>query len=299
MSYWISIAQILGVAVLVLMAVIGAILLAWYLGFPRTRERERSDPSALGLPFEQLRIRSVANKQLFAWFLPHERATQTVVIMHGWGANIELMLPLAAPLYQKGLNVLLFDARNHGSSDGHGHSSMVRFAEDLHHALTWLRTHRPHQSERIAIMGHSVGAAASILEVSQRQDVQALVAISSFAHPQELMRRYWQSLHLPNWLIHYLHIYIQWMIKHRFAEVAPIKRIQSIDCPVLLIHGTADEAIPIDDTRAIFQTAVAAGRDVTLCEIPDAGHASVEKIETHSDVLSQFLTRAGFRIHTQ
>lgn len=299
MSYWISIAQILGVAVLVLMAVIGAILLAWYLGFPRTRERERSDPSALGLPFEQLRIRSVANKQLFAWFLPHERATQTVVVMHGWGANIELMLPLAAPLYQKGLNVLLFDARNHGSSDGHGHSSMVRFAEDLHHALTWLRTHRPHQSERIAIMGHSVGAAASILEVSQRQDVQALVAISSFAHPQELMTRYWQSLHLPNWLIHYLHIYIQWMIKHRFAEVAPIKRIQSIDCPVLLIHGTADEAIPIDDTRAIFQTAVAAGRDVTLCEIPDAGHASVEKIETHSDVLSQFLTRAGFRIHTQ
>ena len=299
MSYWISIAQILGVAVLVLMAVIGAILLAWYLGFPRTRERERSDPSALGLPFEQLRIRSVANKQLFAWFLPHERATQTVVIMHGWGANIELMLPLAAPLYQKGLNVLLFDARNHGSSDGHGHSSMVRFAEDLHHALTWLRTHRPHQSERIAIMGHSVGAAASILEVSQRQDVQALVAISSFAHPQELMTRYWQSLHLPNWLIHYLHIYIQWMIKHRFAEVAPIKRIQSIDCPVLLIHGTADEAIPIDDTRAIFQTALAAGRDVTLCEIPDAGHASVEKIETHSDVLSQFLTRAGFRIHTQ
>lgn len=106
MSYWISIAQILGVAVLVLMAVIGAILLAWYLGFPRTRERERSDPSALGLPFEQLRIRSVANKQLFAWFLPHERATQTVVIMHGWGANIELMLPLVSSAVSKRLECL-------------------------------------------------------------------------------------------------------------------------------------------------------------------------------------------------
>ena len=299
MSVILLILKIIVVTLVVLVVLIVSILFAWYLGFPRTREKEQSDPSALGLPFEQLRISSVANKQLFAWFLPHERATQTVVVMHGWGANIELMLPLAAPLYQKGLNVLLFDARNHGSSDGHGYSSMVRFAEDLHHALTWLRSHRPHQSERIAIMGHSVGAAASILEVSQRQDVQALVAISSFAHPQELMTRYWQSLHLPNWLIDYLHIYIQWMIKHRFAEVAPVVRIRSVHCPVLLIHGTADEAIPIDDTRVIFQTALAAGRDVTLCEIPDAGHASVEKIETHSDVLSQFLTRAGFRIHAQ
>ena len=81
--------------------------------------------------------------------------------------------------------------------------------------------------------------------------------------------------------------------------MAPVVRIRSVHCPILLIHGTADEAIPIDDTRAIFQTALAAGRDVTLCEIPDAGHASVEKIETHSDVLSQFLTRAGFRIHAQ
>jgi pimeloyl-ACP methyl ester carboxylesterase len=44
-------------------------------------------------------------------------ATRIVLVLHGWGNNAEQMLPIAAPLWRAGLNVLLSDARNHGNSD--------------------------------------------------------------------------------------------------------------------------------------------------------------------------------------
>ncbi|PLX60326.1 alpha/beta hydrolase [Sedimenticola selenatireducens] len=267
-------------------------LAALHLGFRAPRMRERGTPADLGLAYEAVRIPTASGKQLFAWWLPVSAADTSIIILHGWGGNAELMLPMAQPFQQAGINVLLIDARNHGNSDADTFSSLPRFAEDLDHAIDWLRQKHPVQSRRLALLGHSVGAGAALLSASRTRDITAVISISAFAHPEWMMKRYLQRFHLPDLVVGLVLNYVQWIIGHRFSDIAPLSTVCRIDCPILLVHGRADTTVPVEDARAI-----AAGcpeSNITLLEIDEAEHDSVDKIEQHGFALVSFLQQQGF-----
>lgn len=242
-----------------------------------------------GITGQDIRFPTQRGRQLEGWFLPGNQGQGLVVITHGWGANRELMLPLARPLQTTGFSVLLFDARNHGSSDNDTFSSMPRFAEDLDAALTWLKTQPTGQNEPLALIGHSVGAAATLLVASRRNDISAVVSLAAFAHPNGMMRRWLAEKGLPYFpLGWYVLNYVQWIIGHRFDAIAPINTIQSVSCPVLLIHGSDDTTVPLEEAKAIW--AHRRCDTVTLRILPGEHDAS-DKIEQHRDELVIFLTR--------
>jgi len=271
-------------------------LAALHLGFRAPRIRERGTPADLGLTYEAVQIPTVSDKQLFAWWLPISAADTSIIILHGWGGNAELMLPMAHPFRQAGINVLLIDARNHGNSDADTFSSLPRFAEDLDHAIDWLREEHPAHSRRLALLGHSVGAGAALLSASRKRDVSTVISISAFAHPEWMMKRYLQRFHLPDLIVGLVLNYVQWIIGHRFNDIAPLSTVCRIDCPILLVHGRADTTVPVEDARAI-----AAGcpeSNITLLEIDEAEHDSVDKIEQHGFALVSFLQQQGFAGHT-
>jgi len=80
-----------------------------------------------------------------------------------------------------GFNLLLYDARNHGSSDGDTFSSLPRFAEDLAMAIAWLKHHQPRQATHIAVLGHSVGDARRLM-ASCRAPQARLLEIDGAGH---------------------------------------------------------------------------------------------------------------------
>ena len=53
-------------------------------------------PADLGLPEEEVTLTSAGGTELKAWFLPVGGKAPAVVVLHGWGANASLMLPLAS-----------------------------------------------------------------------------------------------------------------------------------------------------------------------------------------------------------
>ena len=279
---------------LLAVGVIALFMLVIHWGFRAPRQREQGTPQDHGFAFEQVWIPSVAGKRLFAWFLPAGDGEQTIIILHGWGSNAELMLPIAAPLRRAGLNVLLLDARNHGQSDAHSFSSLPRFAEDLGHAIDWLQTTHPQTCSKLALLGHSVGAGAVLLEGSRRADISAIISLSAFAHPEWVMRRHLQQIRLPGAIIWLVNRYVQWVIGHTFSSIAPISSICKIHCPLLLVHGTADQVVPLADAHAML--AHCSRDNISLLEVADAGHASVDKIEQHAADLLVFLQRAGFNV---
>jgi len=204
-----------------------------------------------GVAGETVRIPTRRGKTLVAWWLPGAWRG-TVVITHGWGANRELMLPLARPLQAAGWNVLLFDARNHGESDADTFSSMPRFAEDTEAALAWLRTRPGMAGSPVALLGHSVGAAAVLLAASRRDDIGAVVSLSAFAHPDGMMRRWLAEKGLPFFPVGwYVMRYVEHVIGHRFDAIAPVTTLPRVHCPVLLVHGRDDEVIPPHDAERL------------------------------------------------
>ena len=263
------------------------LLLAIHLGFRPPRNVESGSPSDLGIDFTCVNIPTVRGKRLFAWLLPSIPQAPVIIILHGWGGNAELMLPVARPFLKTGMNVLLVDSRNHGGSDSDSFSSLPRFAEDAGCAVDWIKSHFNNPSQEIVLLGHSVGAGAVLLEASRRDDISAVISISAFAHPEWMMRRYLERLHLPPPLLSGILRYVEWVIGHRFEQIAPVNTLGKIKCPVLLVHGMADNTVPVSDAQALSRAA-----DIDLLLVDDAGHDSVDKIEEHGDQLIHFLLQA-------
>lgn len=273
------------------LTVLGLILLiiaGIHYGFRAPRLPNLQTPEHFGIAYRPVNFEGKQSCKLAAWWLPTSEPCQTtVVILHGWGANKAMMLPLAKPFYQQGLNVFLFDAHNHGDSDKRGVSTMPKFAEDLHCAVDWLKVHHSQSSQSIIVVGHSVGAAATLLAASKQLPVQAVISIASFAHPKRMMRRHLHKLNAIPGLVWLISEYVQWVIGHRFDAIAPINTIQKINQPTLCLHGDQDQVIPLQDH---LDTCAATNAKWVQCQqIPGADHDSIELIDQHFDIIQTFL----------
>lgn len=235
-------------------------------------------PQDVGVPAhatEELRLRAADGASLFAWFIRPDttppQGAPALIGLHGWGSNASELLPGAEALRQAGFALLLLDARCHGRSDEADFTSMPRFAQDLGSGLDWLNR-QPHiDPAHIVLVGHSVGAAAALLLSSSRSDVRAVIGLSVFAHPADMMRRWMRARHIPMWpLGHWVLSHVQEVIGARFDDIAPERTLLKVDAPVLLVHGQDDEVAPIDDLHRLQRTAQ--GRDVTTVVLPGVGH---------------------------
>lgn len=246
-------------------AVTFATTLAALLGFrfavrrglaPKRVPHDRT-PADLGLAFDAVRIPTARGRRLYAWFVPAESAAPAPValVMHGWGGNAAMMLPLVPALHAAGLAVLLIDARCHGHSDEDDFASLPRFAEDIDHALAWLRHCPQADAHHIALVGHSVGAGAVLLAASRRDDVAAVVSLAAFSHPEAMMRRLLAHKRVPYLPLGWLVLrYVEHVIGHRFDDIAPVTTIATIRCPTLLVHGAQDTTVPPSEARLIHAT---------------------------------------------
>jgi len=210
--------------------------------------------------------------------------------MHGWGGSAADMAPLAGPLLAAGMHVLLLDARCHGRSDDDEFVSMPRFAEDLEGGLTWLRQRDDVDRSRLVLVGHSVGAGASLLVASRDHQVAAVVSIASLAHPKVFMART-LGKRLPGPLTKLALRYVERTIGHRFETFAPVHTIGRVQVPVLLVHGDRDTTVPAADA---YELQAQAPGHTQLLIVKGANHTSIgASIEELTPALHAFLEEAG------
>jgi pimeloyl-ACP methyl ester carboxylesterase len=264
--------------------------LAIHTGFRAPRRPERGSPADWGLSYREVSIPTDGGKQLFGWYMPAPDVdpAPAVVLLHGWGGNAEDLLALAPPLHAAGYHLLSFDVRNHGRSDSAGHSSMVRFAADLEHALDWMAARNEVDETRIALIGHSVGAAAGLLVASRGERLAAVVTLGCFADPGEMTRQMMRPAWLPEWLRRRVLRYIEWVIGAQFEAIAPVRTISEVHSPVLLIHGECDRTVPVTDAEILYRHR--GGANVRLLRVAGAGHRSVDRLPQWAGTVGEFLT---------
>jgi uncharacterized protein len=243
-----------------------------------------------GLPWRVVSIPTVRQKELFGWFIPSVPGAPCLAILHGWGSNAEMMLPLARPLHAAGYGLLFFEARNHGRSDDDDYSSLPRFAEDIECAIAWLRLQAEVDPQRIGLFGHSVGAGAALLAASRCKDIRAVVSLSAFSHPASMMRRWLSTKGIPFWpLGAYIVAYVQHVIACRFEDIAPCNTIRRVSCPVLLIHAGDDKTVPVQDAYEIHANRT--GEQVRLL-IVSGDHEQFDDVEQRMEELLDFLRQS-------
>ncbi|MDR9499916.1 MAG: alpha/beta fold hydrolase [Hydrogenovibrio sp.] len=279
----------LGTALLLLVVFLLVLVMAIHIGFRAPRVPNKRTPKDFDMVYDDLTVEGRDGYCLSAWWIPaREPSKVTVIMIHGWGANKSLMLPLAEPLHQRGMQVLMVDAHNHGDSDRRGVSTMPKFAEDLNSSVAWLRTEKPHAGKKIILLGHSVGAAAALLAASKDEQVKAVISLASFAHPTWVMQRQLARLSWIPGLVWLVTRYVQWVIGHHLDDIAPLNSLKRLRCPTLLIHGDQDQVVPLTDHKQLCQ---AAGDDqfIQCVTLAETDHASIEKIKYHFEEIDRFI----------
>jgi pimeloyl-ACP methyl ester carboxylesterase len=260
---------------------------------PRLAHSQAPDEQGIAADrVREVRIPGPRGRQLFGWLVSPpigaQRPAPAVLAMHGWGANAEMMWPVVPPLHRAGFAVLLIDARCHGRSDDEAFTSMPRFAEDIAAGLAWLRLQPGIAPQRLALLGHSVGAAASLLHASRHHDVRAVVSLSAFAHPREVMRSFMTEKNVPypvlGW---YVMHHVQRVIGATFDDIAPLNTLRRVVCPTLLVHGRRDTVVPVNDAHRLL---AASGRARLL--LVDADHDLRDALAPHEKTLIEFLRAA-------
>ena len=92
----------------------------------------------------------------------------TLIFLHGWGQNIQMMLPIAKP-FVKDNNVLVIDLPGHGKTKEPSYAwELDVFVDMLHELVKFLKIKKP------ILIGHSFGGKISIIYAS-KYEVKKLV----------------------------------------------------------------------------------------------------------------------------
>jgi uncharacterized protein len=279
---WLLVA--VGAAVLYQAAVLLALLVLWR----NPRVPSRRTPAQLGIGFREVRFPTAHGRTLYGWWIPAEAEgpRPVVVLVHGWGRNAERMLPYLPMLHPLGYHLLAFDARHHGRSDGDSYSSMPKVSEDVRAAVDFALAQAGVDAARVAVLGLSIGGAASIHAASHDHRIRAVVTAGAFADPRDAMLppARWTLALRPALPLSFR--YIEWRIGLRFDAIAPEAVIARAAARFLIVHGDADAVVPVSQA---FRLARAAGERAELWVMHGRGHSDTHLEPGYPDRLAAFL----------
>ncbi len=246
----------------------------------------------------------------------------TVILCHGYRINRTLLRAIASTQYSYGFNILTFDFRGHGESESVITSGGNIEVRDLEAAIEVAARQPETLAGKIIVHGFSMGASVALL-TPPSPHVAAIVADSPYARSDEIMRRIVQYQMLREmrrwplllrsigswcpalvWLITSLG-FVAFRVRFGYDVVArpatSFRRwkrrarttLQQHVIPILLIHATGDELIPITHARQIAAEAEACETPLETLFVDGGSHCGAYGADPrlYNKTLRSFLSR--------
>jgi fermentation-respiration switch protein FrsA (DUF1100 family) len=172
----------------------------------------------------------------------------TFLVFHGNGSAATRSMQWLAPLIAEGYGVVAAEYREYSGNPGRASEKGLAADADAFYA----RARVVAGGGKLIVVGHSLGGGVAF-GLARRQTLDALVTIGTFTDLRTMAPAA-----------------ARWMISDRYDNIGAIP---TLDEPLYLIHGTADEVIPFAHGEALRQAAAAAHRTGALFTILGAGHS--------------------------
>ena len=227
---------------------------------PRPRKPKNKEIEFLKTATQQTIIHNGKKLQAYIW----GKSDRKVLFSHGWESNAGRWRSFIPGLIDSGFQVIAFDAPAHGASEGK-QLHLVIFMSAIQ---AMFKEFGPFE----AIVGHSMGAGASIISLATQSLPQPkkLVALGSFAEVSEVYNNYATMLGLTPKLESKFNKTIKTLSGHDVAyfsvaqKAAQLQHIQG-----LIIHDKQDKTIAVQEARNIAKSWSAA----QYIETDGAGHS--------------------------
>jgi len=196
-----------------------------------------SSPSSIGLDFESVSFETTDRVKLSGWFIPSDSARGVILFCHGNAGNIGHRLESIQIFHRLGLDILIFDYRGYGQSEGT--PSEQGTYEDASAAWRYLVEERQVNPIEIIVFGRSLGGAVASW-LAQSQSPGALILESTFTSLPDIAAS----------LYPYLPVRLLLRFKYNTAEY-----LGKVNCAVLIVHSRDDEIMPFSHGRRLFEMA--------------------------------------------
>ena len=201
--------------------------------------------------------------KLSATYLPNDAPAYTILYNHGNGEDIGEMRRIFETIRSTGVDVLAYDYRGYGTSEGRPSESRVLADVDvIYDHLTQTLDVAP---ERVIVYGRSMGGGPAV-DLAMRKPVAGLILEGAFTSAYRVVTR-WPLL--PG------------------DKLVNISKIDKVSCPVLVIHGTNDWIVANWHGRKLFDRA---NEPKMSLWVEGAGHNNLVRAagDSYTDALKSF-----------
>jgi len=182
-----------------------------------------------GTPF--IKIPTAGGTAVAALHLPCPGADYTILFSHGNGEDLGSVREELPRYCEEGFSVIAYDYSGYGRSTGRPSEAAAYL--DIDAVCDYLIREIRVPPERIILQGRSVGSGPSI-DLAARRTVGGLILESPFVSAFRVLT------HVPIFPI------------DKFEN---IKKIGSVSCPVLVIHGKRDSIVPFWHGETLYRKA--------------------------------------------
>ena len=194
-------------------------------------------PADTGLDYEAVTLETADGVRLSSWFIPHPAPRATLLFFHGNAGNLSHRIESIRQFHHLSLAVFIIDYRGYGESEGS--PTEAGTYRDAAAAWEYLVRRRDIAPQEIVIFGRSLGAAIAA-ELATHTRPAALIIESAFTSVPNMATR------LYPWLP------VRWLSRYRYDTQ---KALESITCPVLIIHSREDDIIPYAEGEQLYSRA--------------------------------------------
>ncbi len=218
-------------------------------------------------------IRNIEGEKIdYTFQQGHNTEKMVIVLGHGVTGNKDrpFLVALTKALSTAGISTLRLTFSGNGDSEGRFEASTIsKEVEDLGSVVNAL------DDWNIFYAGHSMGGAVGVLRASQDSRISGLISLAGMVHTEAFVQRefldvtpdegfMWDEPTCP-------------LSQAYMDDMATIETVlnhaPSIQIPWLLVHGTADDVVPLQDSLDIFERA---NEPKQLAKIEGADHVFSE-----------------------
>jgi uncharacterized protein len=235
---------------------------------------EADSPEKYGLTAEAAEFQSGDGVTLRGWYIPAQDSAKTIIVCSGANGSLDADVHVAPWLHAAGYNVLLFNWRAHGQSDGEVVTLGFNERYDLIAAVQFVKSK---SAERVGVLGFSMGGTVAISTAAVYEDINAIVADSPFVFLLSAIAGGLIERGVPEGL--------SFLLARLFVTTACLRtqlNLYDIDLarwvnrvaprPLLLIFGEQDVIVSKSEVDLIFARA---GEPKEVWRVPEAAHRNI------------------------
>ncbi len=194
-------------------------------------------PASVGLDHEDLYLTTKDGIKINAWLIKTHAHAPIVIFAHGNAGTIGNRISKIKFFHDLGLNILAFDYRGYGLSEGVPSESGIYL--DAQAVFDYVQTRSDVDFRRTIAYGASLGGVVMIdLAVSRK--VACLIVESSISSAKEMAHRMYP--YLPKFLMS--------------LKFDSLSKIHQVSVPKIFLHSHQDEVVPFSMGHKLYQKAL-------------------------------------------